>query len=171
MFSAPREYTCFVVGTEAGSYLRLIDACMTHRKAQGPSRITQLKAQGPSVTRVKKKKKRVDRAVMREEERVPRLPQGARRAHPAPLGCGLRVEVVGLRLRVYRGTFSIRIGAYKKEGLHLAGLQPLQHPQELPPRLAGTRGRERLSRLGADLPSDAFDLGGRCQFRISLARA
>jgi len=31
---------------EAGSYLRLIDSC-----------ITQLKAQGPSVTRVKKKKK------------------------------------------------------------------------------------------------------------------
>ena len=33
---APRHNLC--CSTEAGSYLRLIDSCITQRKAQGPSR-------------------------------------------------------------------------------------------------------------------------------------
>jgi len=33
------HFTEMCCGTEAGSYLRLIDSCITQRKAQGPSRI------------------------------------------------------------------------------------------------------------------------------------
>ena len=32
------HFTSMCCGTEAGSYLRLIDACITQLKAQGPSR-------------------------------------------------------------------------------------------------------------------------------------